>query len=227
MSRDPRSQSFEIDCVTLAKARHLPIIDIRHVDERTSGMGWIPGSVWMPEQSIRDDLSAFTARYGRDTPIALSCLSGRRSGILRDELLGAGFREIWNLTGGLLAWKAEQLPVCRDEMMGDSDVTVPTQPLTPRSFRRTLLSCFVAESVQALPDGSELDEQPHHPMEAVEQAFQQVPSGSATSELERARWVLDHLAAMARENGHGLEAIAKNVDYYWLLAERVDWARTD
>ncbi len=45
-------------------------------------------------------------RPHRDRKIIMYCRSGRRSGISQQMLLDNGFEDVWNMTGGVLAWQA-------------------------------------------------------------------------------------------------------------------------
>jgi rhodanese-related sulfurtransferase len=50
----------------------------------------------------------------RDVDIILQCRSGNRSGKATDALINqAGFERVYNLTGGLIAWRSAGLPVDR------------------------------------------------------------------------------------------------------------------
>jgi rhodanese-related sulfurtransferase len=43
-------------------------------------------------------------------PVAVYCKSGYRSSISSSILQAAGFKEVFNITGGFDAWKASHLP---------------------------------------------------------------------------------------------------------------------
>lgn len=62
-------------------------------------------------------LSAFNAeglasRYDRRQATYVICRSGVRSLRAAKLLADAGFLNVYNVTGGMLAWKASGLPVC-------------------------------------------------------------------------------------------------------------------
>lgn len=82
------------------------IIDVREIHEwemdhleeaRHIPMGEVPGKV--------DELSEY-----KDAEVILHCRSGGRSGNVTQFLSSQGFSKVYNLTGGMLAWKAEINP---------------------------------------------------------------------------------------------------------------------
>ena len=60
-----------------------------------------------------DSDGAWLARYpgDRDAKIVLYCRSGRWSTLAARELVKAGYRDIWHLDGGMVAWEAAGLPL--------------------------------------------------------------------------------------------------------------------
>ena len=54
-----------------------------------------------------------TPELERDRPLVLYCRSGARSGFATAALVDLGFTNVWNLTGGLLAWREEVDPTIR------------------------------------------------------------------------------------------------------------------
>lgn len=57
---------------------------------------------------------------GKDDAIIVSCRSGRRSGIVQKILIGAGYSNIKNLDGGIIAWERAGLPVVRGSVEQES-----------------------------------------------------------------------------------------------------------
>ena len=48
-------------------------------------------------------------------PVYLICRSGRRSAIAQQKLQALGFRQVYNVRGGMLDWEARGFPVVRNE----------------------------------------------------------------------------------------------------------------
>jgi len=86
------------------------IVDVRERAEvAASPMGLVPGSRVVPLSELRTRVDEIP----RDRPIICVCPAGARSAIAAGLLEKAGAREVANLRGGLLAWRAAALPVER------------------------------------------------------------------------------------------------------------------
>ena len=82
------------------------IVDVREQDEWNEQH--IEGAIFIPLASLDSRLDELT-QY-KDSPIIMQCRSGRRSEIAAKNLMKAGFTQVKNLDGGILAWEAAQLP---------------------------------------------------------------------------------------------------------------------
>lgn len=83
----------------------LLLIDVRGQDELTQG--YIEGSTLMPLWAIIKG----TQRPPRNKPILLICAVGGRSLALGKLMSKNGWNEVYNLKGGISAWKKENLPL--------------------------------------------------------------------------------------------------------------------
>jgi len=82
----------------------LMVIDVRGGLEYL--LGHIPGAQAMNQQQI-------VRQIPKEQAIALTCLSGHRSGFAAQWLVQQGYQKVYNLTGGLMAWQQAGLPVKR------------------------------------------------------------------------------------------------------------------
>lgn len=64
-----------------------------------------------PELSPEQLLDQRLCEIPGDKPILVYCKSGARSDAARDLLVDSGYRNVYNLVGGITAWKAEEYPV--------------------------------------------------------------------------------------------------------------------
>ncbi len=81
------------------------LVDVRepveHAEEKVSGAKLIPLA----------QIDQRTSEIDRSAPVVVMCRSGRRGVQAMDKLRAAGFSNVRNLEGGMLAWKAAGLPV--------------------------------------------------------------------------------------------------------------------
>jgi len=78
----------------------IALIDVREADEYA--VGRIPGSIWIP----LGELASRTDEVPTDVPVVTVCRSGNRSAEAVQILKKAGFTNVHNMTGGMLAWTA-------------------------------------------------------------------------------------------------------------------------
>lgn len=79
------------------------LIDVREPDEWAQAH--IPDSSLMPMGQLRVD------ELATDRPLVMVCRSGNRSMIAALQLQQAGFSQLYNLDGGLIAWSQEGHPL--------------------------------------------------------------------------------------------------------------------
>ncbi|WP_295121703.1 HesA/MoeB/ThiF family protein [uncultured Chitinophaga sp.] len=84
--------------------RTFQLLDVREQDE------WevchIEGALHIPMNSVM----RYADRLPKDQPIAVLCHHGMRSRAVAQQLLQAGFRTVYNVTGGIHAWAMEVDP---------------------------------------------------------------------------------------------------------------------
>jgi glyoxylase-like metal-dependent hydrolase (beta-lactamase superfamily II)/rhodanese-related sulfurtransferase len=88
-------------------ASQVQIVDVREAEEFNGPLGRIAGATLIPLQ----ELSARAGDLSHDKPIVTVCRSGARSAQAVVLLQKAGFKDVANLHGGMLRWRAEGFPV--------------------------------------------------------------------------------------------------------------------
>ena len=90
--------------------KDLQLVDVR--TEREYKTGALPGSVLVPYNSwFKKDFMKQMERFDKKKPILLVCAVGGRSSEAAYNLAGAGFAEVYNLSGGLSAWARQRVPL--------------------------------------------------------------------------------------------------------------------
>lgn len=92
----------------LSEFTNFQIIDVRRPDEYTGELGHIESAQLV---TLGPDLKNFLDKTEKKTPLIFVCRSGVRSGQATQEALSAGFKEVYNLEGGMVKWNSLGLPV--------------------------------------------------------------------------------------------------------------------
>lgn len=84
-------------------------IDVREPAEFTGELGHIAGSELVP----LGGLERAARGWSHEQRIVLVCRSGARSGRAASYLAASGFKDVINLSGGMIAWNDAGLPIER------------------------------------------------------------------------------------------------------------------
>lgn len=101
------AQASPVEATQLINREDAVVLDIREDNEFYSGH--IVNAVHIPLNYLKDrqtELEKF-----KDRPIIAACRSGNRSGQACSVLKKAGFENIYNLKGGMMAWQHASLPL--------------------------------------------------------------------------------------------------------------------
>jgi rhodanese-related sulfurtransferase len=83
----------------------LIILDVREKKERKAG--YIKGDLHIPLADVKNKLE----QLDKNKPILVYCRSGSRSGHIAGLLTRNEYTKIYNLKGGIQAWKRAKLPI--------------------------------------------------------------------------------------------------------------------
>jgi len=99
---------WEIQPHVLAEvSKRVQMVDVRDADEFTGPLGHIEGASLVPLGELKTRASALDP----DRPIVTICRAGARSAQAAVILQKNGFKDVANLAGGMLRWRAESHPV--------------------------------------------------------------------------------------------------------------------
>jgi glyoxylase-like metal-dependent hydrolase (beta-lactamase superfamily II)/rhodanese-related sulfurtransferase len=109
ISDPPQNEGFvDVDpSVVSGLGSQIALIDVREPAEFAGELGHVPGANLVPLATLGDA----AATWDRDREMVLICRSGGRSARAATELARRGFRHLYNLRGGMLAWNEARLPV--------------------------------------------------------------------------------------------------------------------
>lgn len=127
-------QSANLNAVDFAaKVKQLPnapLIDVRTPQE--FAQGHIKNAQNISVNS--DDFAQRISKLDKTKPVFVYCLSGGRSSYAANVLLNSGFSVVYNLAGGMMQWRAANLPETTDNR-----VTTSTG-MTTAQYRKLLKS---------------------------------------------------------------------------------------
>jgi phage shock protein E len=90
-----------------AAAAGVLVLDVREPFEYAEGR--VAGSTLVPLATVADRAGEFP----KDEPVYVVCRSGNRSLVAARTLVEAGYSDVRNVEGGMIAWAAAGLPVQR------------------------------------------------------------------------------------------------------------------
>ena len=85
------------------------VIDVRTPEEYAGG--YIDAAINIDYYA--PDFSAQLEALDKDKTYLIYCRTGRRSADARDIMAELGFREVYNMSGGIVEWEEQGLPVVR------------------------------------------------------------------------------------------------------------------
>jgi rhodanese-related sulfurtransferase len=91
------------------------LLDVRTQAEFDNELGHAPSSMLIPLHELQGRLSELEPYRGKR--IVAICRSGSRSGVAADLLGRSGYNAM-NMSGGMMRWNREGLPVAREKKKG-------------------------------------------------------------------------------------------------------------
>lgn len=91
----------------LAANKNVYLLDVRTPGEFSQGR--IPGAVLIPVNEVERRIGEIP----RNRPVVVYCAVGSRSGFVAGFLSQKGYREVYNVTDGIVGWYRNGFPVSR------------------------------------------------------------------------------------------------------------------
>ncbi len=83
-----------------SQQKQIQLIDVRQPDEFNGDLGHIPGATLM----VLDTLPDLVDKVDKDKTVVFVCRSGGRSARAAAYFLSLGYKNVFNLKGGMLLW---------------------------------------------------------------------------------------------------------------------------
>jgi rhodanese-related sulfurtransferase len=85
----------------------IALVDVRTAQEYRRGS--IEGSINIPLQELSEKIESKIS--DKNKTVYVYCLSGSRSIVAVDQMIKMGYKNVFSMKSGLLAWRANQLPL--------------------------------------------------------------------------------------------------------------------
>ncbi|MEZ5998755.1 MAG: rhodanese-like domain-containing protein [Hyphomonas sp.] len=92
-----------------ARKKQLVLVDVRTENEWQGGIAKGAHTVTLGDPSMVDRIYGLM-KEDASQPVAVICRSGARSGRAAKQLADAGFTDVSNVRGGMMAWTSANLP---------------------------------------------------------------------------------------------------------------------
>ena len=96
------------EAIALSNHENAVFVDVREQRE-VGDSGMIQNAVHIPLSSLKKNIGQIEKH--KNKPVVVYCRSGSRSIGAAGTLKKAGFEKVYSLTGGMLAWQKENLPI--------------------------------------------------------------------------------------------------------------------
>lgn len=91
----------------ISAKKNVVLLDVRTPQELLRGK--IIGSINVPLNEIEEKVEL--ALPDKDKTIYVYCLSGSRSSVAVELMIKMGYKNVYSMTSGLLAWRAKNFPL--------------------------------------------------------------------------------------------------------------------
>lgn len=89
---------------------NVTLIDVRMPEEYVGELGHVEGTRLI---TLGTELDQFLSTANKDSNLIFICRSGARSGRATAAALALGFKQSYNMEGGMIAWNNQSLPTAK------------------------------------------------------------------------------------------------------------------
>jgi thioredoxin 1 len=118
---------------SLKATKNVQLIDVRTPEEYSSGHLTDAQNVNYYDTDFRDQLNLLD----KSKPSFIYCKSGSRSASAMEIMEEVGFKEIYNLKGGIMAWQAASKPL---EGEANMDMSMQTRGISEAKFKEMIVA---------------------------------------------------------------------------------------
>jgi phage shock protein E len=86
------------------------LLDVRTIEEYSRGK--IPGGINLPVDEIEGNIQKVIP--DKSAKVYVYCLSGHRSLYAAEAMMQAGYANVYNVTSGMLGWRAKNFPEAKE-----------------------------------------------------------------------------------------------------------------
>jgi rhodanese-related sulfurtransferase len=98
-----------VGATELINRREAVVVDVRSAAD--FAQGHIINAINLPMNGFKNQMATLHKHKGK--PIIVACRSGSQSAAASRQLRSQGFPEVYNLSGGVMAWQNANLPLTR------------------------------------------------------------------------------------------------------------------
>lgn len=103
----------------IKKEPSIPVVDVRTPEEFSKGHIQNAKNIdWNG-----NDFQIKISKLDKSKPVFIYCLSGGRSSAAASQMRSDGFKEVYELSGGIMKWRAADLPETTDNTTSSSDMS--------------------------------------------------------------------------------------------------------
>ena len=107
MQASPMKAVTTLGATRLINGSNVVLLDLRETADYEGGR--LPNAIHIPLSQLKDRVAELAKFAGR--PLVAYCERGQKSRAAAGALAGAGFTDLYELAGGIRAWKDAGLPI--------------------------------------------------------------------------------------------------------------------